>query len=1086
MKKIFMSALLLCLGVGLNAQKDALWLRNSAISPDGKEIAFTYKGDIFKVPSKGGKAIQLTSNPAYETKPIWSPDGKHIAFSSNRENGFNIYLIDSEGGVPTRLTYNSTSEMPITFKGNDEIIFSANVRQDAKDTRFPSYNQVYSVTTKGERPVMFSSLPMEDISFHPTEKKFLYHDKKGYEDPMRKHHVSSIARDIWMASDENGERSFQKLTSFRGEDRNPLWSKDGKSYFYLSEENGSFNIYKNNLAGNNKKQLSKLEKHPIRSLSSSNDDLLCFSYNGELYTLREGGVPTKVEVEIVTDQTELDVRYMNFNGAREISVSPNGKEVAFIYRGDVFVSSSEYNTTRQITNTPEQERNVSFSPDGRSIIYAAERGGLWNVYQTTLTDKDAKQFLYTDQFKEEQLTHSNEACFEPKYSPDGKEVAFLEARTTLKVLNLKSKKIRTILDGKYNYSYSDGDQWFQWSPDGKWFLSQYIGLGGWMNTDVALVKADGSGDLHNLTESGYSDSNPIFTQGGKAVLWFSDRAGYRSHGSWGAHRDAYIMFLDRKAYDKFLMSKEEKEIYKEENKEEVKKEEKKEEKAAKKAEKAKKAGKDEPKPAKVEELKFELENRKDLVVRLTPNSSHLAGAYLNNEGTKLYYLSVFEKDFDLWVYNLETKSSSILVKGAGYGSMEPDKEGNHLYLNSGSSLKKINLASGAITNISLSGEFSYNPMGEREYMFEHVWKQVKDKFYVTDLHHVDWDFYKKEYARFLPYINNNMDFAEMLSELLGELNASHTGARGYVSPAYSRPTASLGVIYNNEYTGDGVMIEEILPLGPLSFADSKIKVGSIITKIDGQEIGKQDIAKFLEGKTGKRIAVTFKEKKNGKEQEEWVKPTSMGYERNLLYKRWVKKREDMVKELSGGKIGYIHVRGMDSGSFRHVYSELLGKYRNADAVIIDTRHNGGGWLHDDLATLLSGKVYQKFVPRGQFISNDPFNKWTKPSAVLTCEDNYSNAHGFPWLYKELGIGKLIGTPIPGTMTAVWWETLIDPTIVFGIPQVAIKDMRGEYLENQELFPDIEVYNKPADELAGKDEQLEVAVKELLEQTKNAK
>lgn len=189
----------------------------------------------------------------------------------------------------------------------------------------------------------------------------------------------------------------------------------------------------------------------------------------------------------------------------------------------------------------------------------------------------------------------------------------------------------------------------------------------------------------------------------------------------------------------------------------------------------------------------------------------------------------------------------------------------------------------------------------------------------------------------------------------------------------------------------------------------------------------------------------------------------------------------MTEKLSNGKIGYVHIKGMDSNSFREVYSQLLGRYRNAEAVIIDTRYNGGGWLHDDLVTLLSGKVYQQFVPRGQFIGNDPFNKWTKPSAVLMCEANYSNAHGFPWLYKELGIGKLIGSPVPGTMTAVWWETQIDPTIVFGIPQVAIKDMRGEYLENQELFPDIEVYNTPEAELSGKDQQLESAVKHLLEE-----
>ena len=170
---------------------------------------------------------------------------------------------------------------------------------------------------------------------------------------------------------------------------------------------------------------------------------------------------------------------------------------------------------------------------------------------------------------------------------------------------------------------------------------------------------------------------------------------------------------------------------------------------------------------------------------------------------------------------------------------------------------------------------------------------------------------------------------------------------------------------------------------------------------------------------------------------------------------------------------------MDSPSFRTVYSDLLGRYRDCDAVVIDTRHNGGGWLHDDLATLLSGKQYAEYVPRGQYIGSDPFNKWLKPSCVLVCEDNYSNAHGFPWVYKTLGIGKLVGTPVPGTMTAVWWESQIDPSIVFGIPQVGCKDMQGRYLENQELQPDILIYNTPEQQLAGDDRQLEAAVKSLL-------
>lgn len=387
---------------------------------------------------------------------------------------------------------------------------------------------------------------------------------------------------------------------------------------------------------------------------------------------------------------------------------------------------------------------------------------------------------------------------------------------------------------------------------------------------------------------------------------------------------------------------------------------------------------------------------------------------------------------------------------------------------------------GGSKTVEFSATFNYRPYEERQYMFDHIWKQVEDKFYVADLHGVDWKGYYNSYRRFLPHTNNNYDFQEMLSEMLGELNGSHTGAR-YYAPGASFQTACLGAFYDNEYTGDGLKIKEIIAKGPFAVKKTDVTEGCIIEKINGEKISAgADYYPLLEGKAGRKVLLSVYNPKKGKRFEVTVKAISAGEQSDLLYRRWVRRNEQLVEKLSGGRVAYVHVQGMNSPSFRTVYSELLSeKNRTKEAVIVDTRHNGGGWLHDDLVTLLNGKEYQRFVPRGQYIGSDPFNKWLKPSCVLVCEDNYSNAHGFPWVYKELGIGKLIGTPVPGTMTAVWWERQIDPSIVFGIPQVGCMDMRGEYLENKELQPDIEVYNSPEEMLRGEDKQLEAAVKEML-------
>ncbi len=1074
MKKSLLILIAFIATLSIKAQEPPLWMRYSAISPNGKEIVFSYKGDIFKVPVTGGRAIQLTTHVAHDTRPVWSPDGKYIAFSSNREKNFNIYLMPAEGGAPTRLTTHSSNAYPITFRTNESILYTSNIKPDAEDGEFPSrqFDQVYEVSTKGGRPTLFSSLTMEDISIDATGSKILYHDKKGYEDPWRKRHTSSITRDVWLYDKENN--SYKKLTTFKGENRTPRWSSDGQSFYYLSEQDGSFNVYKRGLSDSKATKLTNFKDNPVRFLTVSDNGTLAFSFDGEIYTMQEQGEPKKVSIQIIKDNQEDKLKYMNLtSGIKEMAVSPSGKEIAFIVRGDVFVTSVEYGTTRRITNTPDQERDVSYSPDGRSILYAAERNGHWNLYQTSLIKKDEKSFLYATNFKEEQLTDSELPSFQPLYSPDGKEIAYLYDRTEIRVLNLKSKESRTVLEGKFNYSYSDGDQWYRWAPDSKWILAKYIAIGGWNNTDVALINADGSGQVTNLTESGYTDSNPRFAQDGKAMIWFSDRAGYRSHGSWGAHRDAYIMFFDSEAYDKFRMSKEELALLKEqEKKDDEDDKDKKDDKKSKKD--------DNDKKKEVELLKFDLENRRDRIIRLTPNSSSVVDAMLNKDGDKLYYLTRFEKDYDLWEYDLKKRSSKILSKATGAGELHTDKDGKNILMLSKGQLKKIDLTKGSVTPIKMEAQFEYEPEKEREYIFYHTWKQVKDKFYVTDLHGIDWEGYKETYERFLPHINNNFDFAEMLSEMLGELNGSHTGAR-YSAPSSPMPTATLGAFYDKTYSKDGLKIKEVINQGPLTAANINLKAGTIITKIDNQpiEAGK-DYYHLLAGKAGKKVLLTYKESESGAEKEEWVKPISHGAQSNLLYKRWVEQRREMTDSLSNGRVGYVHVRGMDSNSFREVYSDLLGRYRNRDAVIIDTRHNGGGWLHDDLVTLLGGKEYQRFEPRGQYIGSDPFNKWLKPSAVLVCEDNYSNAHGFPWLYKELGLGKLIGTSVPGTMTAVWWESQIDPSIVFGIPQVAVKDMRGNYLENQDLEPDIEVYNTPASVLEGRDLQLEKAVEVLLQ------
>ena len=1062
------------LAASMSAQDSPLWLRRNAISPDGKEIAFTYKGDIYIVESEGGRARQITTNSAYDSNPFWAEDGESIIFSSYREGSKDIYRVSAKGGVPTRLTSHTGNETPMAVMPDGSVIFSAAIQQDVNYGDFPGGSQLYQIGPDGGRPEHVTSLQIGSLSVR-TDKGVLYEDYKGYEDPWRKHHTSSVTRDIWMyvpsedSSDKlsiNVDGTFTKLTSFNGEDRNPVLHGDNTLY-YLSEQDGTSNVYKiESLADKTApKQITFYKGNPVRHLTVSRNGVLCYSYDGELYTLKPGSEPAKVKIEILTDQIEKNVveRTMT-SGATDMAVSPNGKEVALVLRGDVFVTSVDHRTTKRITNTPQQERSVWFSKDGKTLYYAAERNGHWGIWETSLTDKDDKFFTYAVKMEEKLVTKPGETCFQPQVSPDGEKIAYLKDRTAIAVMDIKSGKEKIILDKNVNYSYSDGDQSFAWSPDSRYILCNYQADGGWNNENVALIDVE-NGDITDLTESGYSDGGFRWALGGKAMTWTSDKAGYRSHGSWGAEKDIYIMFFDGKRYTEFMRDKEDREIA---DMLKTAREEKKEKKDSVKAEK------------KTAELVIDLENRKDRIVKLTRYSGRLGDHYLTQDGKKLYYMVRLEKGTDLCMLNLEDNSIKVVSKGVS-GSIYPTADDKYMYLLSGSGISKISTANGSRENISFSGEFEYKPAGEREYIFDHVWKQVNEKFYVSDIHGIDWAYYRDTYRKFLPHINNNFDFQEMLSEMLGELNGSHTGARYQYRSGFNMGT--LGAFYDNEYEGDGLKIKEIIKGGTLYVADPEIKEGDIITAINGVEIkAGSNWHELLRMKGGKKILISVK--KGGK------KPVDMYVEPAFtdqvnLYKRWVRQREEMVRKLSGGRIGYVHVEGMDSESFRTVFSDMLGKYRACEAIIVDTRHNGGGWLHDDLATLLDGKEYIRFEPRGQYIGTEPYNKWTKPSCVLIGEDNYSDACGFPYVYKTLGIGKLIGAPVPGTMTAVWWENQIDQSIVFGIPQVAALAVKeGRYLENMQIEPDILVYNDPASVLRGEDKQLEAAVAEMLKTIDN--
>ncbi len=1075
-----------------------LWLRYPSISPDGKQIAFAFEGNLFLVAPTGGPARLLVANGYRNSQPVWSTDSKAIAYASDVSGNPDVYIVAAEGGASRRLTTHSAPEVPVSFTPDGkEVVFSAH-RMDARSNmQFPSrsVDELYKVSVEGgRRPVQILTTPALAAQYDKAGKRLLYEDWKGYESLWRKHHVSPVAHDIWLYDSRSGEH--RRLTTFAGEDRNPVWSPDERSVFYLSEKSGSFNVWKMPLDQPDAAvQVTHFTRHPVRFLSISSAGELSFGYDGELYTLGPGArTPKKLAVQISADTRGRGVQSLKLSqGATEVAPSPDGKEVAFVVRGEIFVASTEFGDTRRITDTATQERSVSFSPDGRRLVFAGERDGAWNLYEATLpgSKKDTPYFFSASQVSIKTLLQNGQENFQPRYSPDGTEVAYLENRTTLKVLNLASRQTRLILPGHLNYSYEDGDQWFDWSPDGRWLLVQFLDLNRW-GGEVGLIDAQGKGVLRNLTNSGYEDFHPVWARGGQQMLWFSDRAGL--HGTGGtAQSDLFAMFFTRDAFDRFKLDKSEFALLKKREDEEKEERQAGEKKGAAAAgDTAKPAAKDETIKL-AEPVALELETLDERTVRLTPNSATLSAAAMTPDGETLLFVQQLAQSYELLMYRVRdkelVKAGSFPTGEQGRGSPAPvnlalDAKGETGFVLADGGIHRFKIPKEGSTiktePVKFSAEMKLDRQAERAAMFEHVWRQTLKKLYVQDMNGVDWLGYRKAYEKFLPFITNNDDFAECLSEMLGELNVSHTGAGHRARTPGADATAALGAFFDEAHAGPGLKIVEIVEGGPLVRAQSQLKPGMVIEAIDGVALAPaMENDSLLNQKTGKRVALAVLDPTTGKRFEQTVKPISLREQEELLYRRWVKKQRDAVDALSKGRLGYVHVRDMDDASYRDVYYEILGRHSGKEGLIVDTRFNGGGNLHDELATLLSGKRYLEFVPRGQSLGWEPIGRWTKPSLVLISESNYSDAHLFPWTYRHLGLGKLLGMPVAGTGTAVWWETLQDNTLYFGIPEVGFRDRQGEYMETALIEPDVTVRNDPGRLGAGRDEQLERAVEELL-------
>jgi tricorn protease len=1060
---------------------EALWLRQPALSPDGSRIAFSYLGEVCVVSAEGGVARVLTRDPGTDGQPVWSPDGRSLVLSTTRHGNADLYRLDLDSGAEQRLTWHSARDTPWFVDGQDRVWFSSSRGEGAACAIFPNgrFDELYSIGLDGKGLRRELETPAHFPDRRP-DGALIYQDVRGVEDDFRKHHTSSAARDLWLAPADGSEH--RRITSFAGEDLEPAWLPDGTSYAWLSERGGTLNIWQTRLEGGTPVQLTHHAGHPVRSLTVAATGRMCYTQDGALWTLDPGDEPRRLAVQVPLAPRSGDaITELHGEGALGAVLSPDGAWIAFTVRGDLFVTSTAHGTTRRLTETAWQERDPCFTPTGDSIVFVSRKPGDWRLGLARTEGDRAGGWLEQPRLAVEPLGPAGQQPLAPQVSPDGKQVVFMAERCAVRLLTLADGKVKELLPLERHYTYTDDGNRLRWSPDGKHVALAALDSARWSD-ELWLLPVDGS-PRFNISDSGYEDFHPVWSADGQSLYCLTDRSGMKVHGSWGFSSDIWMHALSDSSWWRHKLSEERFEFLVKADEDSAGEEESEE--LAKPARGSK--------PARARKRDKDVDKAPDAPVldlaaarwrrdRITLASAEVADFVVLEDGERILSLARFEDRYELWE-TLPRKGEMSRFADLGLedgASLAVDADQAFVYVLGGDEgFLKVDLESAEVEPVGWNAEIRLDPAAERRALLEHVRIQVRDRFYDPKLHGVDWDGLCDHYASFLPHIDTMDDFAELLSELLGELNASHTGAFSWSGSPVDDSSAELGLLLESDGTG-GLAIGEVLRDGPFDQPGITVVPGERITAVNGHSLADaEDLARELNRRAGQPLAVTLAGSKGSRDLT--VRPWGRGEQREALYRRWVRRNEARVDSLSGGRLGYVHIRDMDDPSFRRLVDRALGPYSDREALVVDTRSNGGGNLANDLVQFFSGKrlFLSTVPPDNRVLGEEPWSRWNRPVIVVMDESNYSDSHIFPASMRAMGLAELVGMPVAGTGTAVWWEELVCGNMVFGIPQVGFLDNTGRYLENQQLEPDLKVENPPRALAAGRDLQLEAAVTRLL-------
>ncbi len=1078
----------------------------ATLSPDGAQICFSWINEIWSADIDGGNIRRLTNNAAVDSQPLYSPDGKQIAFISSRTGSNQIYLMKTDGSELQQVTFHSEGySLEDWFPDGKSLLATGDRDHFHRDaTRLI---RVDLTQRRAER--VLSNAMAEDPKVSPDGKHILF-TREG-ERWWRKGYQGERASQVWMLELETGE--FQEVLHEGVECMWPVWMHNGKGFYFTKGAEHGFDLFRYRFAADNnantgkQKKIVGFDEDSIVYPSISRDgSTILFRHLFDLYSFRpaQDKQPIKIELSLDADVELPDEQLRReFSSADEIAFSSDGLEVALIAGGDVWIMDTKLKEPVRVTQTDGYESDLVFSNDGEELWFTSVVDGKTDIWKATRGDTK-KYWWQNTAFNLEQITDDAHVESRLQFTPDSQQLLFQQGRGNLVSMTLETRQTRTVVKG---FSGVRADI----SPDSRWIA--YSHQDNDFNSEIWIASLVSDHQPVNVSRHPDNDSDPVFSTDGKILAFTGRRV--------DEEVDIYYVYLqeglDEETSRQRLLDEALELMRKKRNpqaksaanapKSEIAAttepgDQKSEPAGVKPTEEKSQGDKEEEetkdkKPAQLVEI--DLDRIHERLRRISIPDSFEGGLLFSPDGKKLAFnASVDGKRGWYTVEFPDQLSPKLLTTSTGSQAKWPEKAGGILYLRNGEPAKVD--PNGKTETYSFRIAQQQSRAGWLKSGFEAAWLVMREVWYDERFANRNWDEVRRKYAPAAAQAMGPSGLAAVIQLMLGELNGSHLGFsptsedRSRANEGWNDITPHLGVRFEEKHNGPGLLVRDVIVDGPADRENSKLLVGDVVLAIDGTPVDPaMDLTQILNGRLDRDIALRVERTAKDHEKKEIeiaLRPISYSAARTLLYDSWLEHNRRLVDKSSGGRLGYLHIRAMDMGSFYEFERQLYNVGYGREGLVIDVRDNGGGSTTDLLLTALTQPKHAITIPRGggQGYPHDRavFASWSKPIIVLCNQNSYSNAEIFSHAIKSLGRGKVVGVQTAGGVVSTGSARVND----VGNIRVPFRGWfvigSGEDMEMNGCVPDEVLWPLPGELPQGVDRQLEKAIELLLKDVSEVK